>query len=257
MTTSLAASQARLLAAIREQAELPSAWLVDAYPCTPDKGLAVYRNNRRILLKEMLRSLYPTVAALVGEAYFAGLIHAYVMSVPSRSGDVHRYGEQMADFIAQYPGSEALPYLADVARLEWAWHRSYYAEDSPPFELACLQQWGAESFPLLVFELDAAVQLLQSEYSVLSIWAYHQQAQPSGSLHWQQPQQLLVWRPGRVQLKELSGAEWQALQAMAAGLPLEQVVERALQAEEEFDIQAKLLEWIQMRVIAGVHLPPC
>ena len=55
---------------------------------------------------------------------------------PSRSGDLNDYGEDFADFLADYPHARELSYLPDVARLEWLVQIVYYAADAPTPDLS-------------------------------------------------------------------------------------------------------------------------
>lgn len=133
--------QAELLEQIADPARA-----VEAAPALNPAGLAVYRNNYRVGLIDTLAFIYPVCRQLVGEDFFSGLARAFIGGHPSHSGNLHLYGAGFGDFIAGFEHARELPYLADVARLEWRVHRAYYAADAAPVDSAALaafpqQRW--------------------------------------------------------------------------------------------------------------------
>src|SRR5271156_2496289 len=104
----------------------------------PAARIGVYRNNVFGNYRQALAAAYPVVRRLVGGPLFDAAIAAFVRAYPSLHGDVNRYGSDMARFLATYPPTRALVYLADIARLEWALDQANIAADSPPLDLAAL-----------------------------------------------------------------------------------------------------------------------
>ena len=73
--------------------------------------------------------------------FFNAAVDAYVRACPSTSGDLNVYGDAFGEFLAGYPPAADLPYLPDVARLEWAVDEAGRAADrdgSPEGVLAAL-----------------------------------------------------------------------------------------------------------------------
>ena len=75
---------------------------------------------------------------LVGDDFFRGMAGAYVAGEKPQTPVLIGYGASFADFIARFPPAEAIPYLADVARLENAWVEAYHSADAAPLDLAAL-----------------------------------------------------------------------------------------------------------------------
>src|SRR5262245_39393997 len=86
---------------------------------SPLQRLGFYRTNVLSNYLEGLRATYRCVENLVGPGCFAYYADQFIRETPSRSGDLNRYGSELADFLARAPIAMQLPYLADVARLEW------------------------------------------------------------------------------------------------------------------------------------------
>src|SRR5262245_16011085 len=138
--------------------------------------LSVYRNNARETFRKALAVTYPVVRKLVGEQCFNGLARSYSHDFPSRSGDLARYGAELATLLDVYYRDPAYAYLADVARLEWACAEAETAADSVPFDLLSLTRVPADHQARLTFALRAPVRLLSSRFPIFSIWEAHQEA---------------------------------------------------------------------------------
>ena len=139
---------------------------VRASGVAPARRIAVYRNNVFHNYSEALRAAYPVVERLVGEAFFASAAHEYIVAHPSASGDLHDFGHGFGEFIDSFPPAETLPYLGDVACLEWFWHESFHAAERPPLSLERLGSVANESLDSLRFVLHPACRLLASRYPV-------------------------------------------------------------------------------------------
>ena len=109
--------------------------------------LAVYRGNVYANCTKALASAFPVVRKIVGEEFFEALAREFVHRHPSRSGDLNRYGDVFADFLAVFPHTADLPYLPDVARMEWLVHRAHFAEDPPALDLSFLGGTDARATP--------------------------------------------------------------------------------------------------------------
>ncbi|MBB5189773.1 hypothetical protein HNQ50_000483 [Silvimonas terrae] len=125
-------------------------------------NLGYYRGNVAANRGSALQAGFPTVMALVGVSYFDALALAYQQAQPSVSGNLHDDGVALADFIAGFAPAQSLPYLADVARLDWAVHRAHFAADVPPADLTPLQSLSPAEFGLVRLSLHPACTVVQS-----------------------------------------------------------------------------------------------
>lgn len=82
--------------------------------------LNIHRNTMLTALTNALALTYPAVLALVGEVFFHQMARTFVQVQPPHVALLNQYGNALADFLSGYEPVEALPYLPDVARLEWA-----------------------------------------------------------------------------------------------------------------------------------------
>jgi hypothetical protein len=221
---SLREIQSGFAAAIRDPAATACfAPRVRAGDLTAPRRLQLYRNNHYANLTEALAAVYPVLVRLVGEDWFRQTARGYVASHPSRHGDIHDYGGGVGDFLDRLPEAADHPYLGDVARLEWAYHRVFHTERREPLSLEALRAVSPEDYPNLRFELQPAARLLASQYPVLRIWQANQEdwtgeqgvRLAAGGDH------LLITREAtEVLLVPLGAGEHGLLEGLAAGLTL-------------------------------------
>ena len=213
--------------------------------------LGIYRNNTLGLLKENLELIYPTVLAIVGEDFFRTLAYHYIPLNPSTSGDMHDYGENFADFISHFPAAESLPYLPDVARLEWRWHQVYHAADNDPLDVNKLAQAEPENYEHLYFKLADASALVQSDYPVLDIWQVSQpNADTESGVDLDSGSQnvLMIRQQGDIHMNLITDAEVIFVESLAEADSFAMAFEKAATAHE-FDITTSLQKIIQLGLI--------
>ncbi|MEO9530879.1 DNA-binding domain-containing protein [Roseibium sp.] len=133
------------------------------------KRFNVYRNNVVVSLSEALGKTYPAVRSLLGEDYFNALARAFLTEHPPVSPVLIWYGEAFADFLAAFPPLEAYPYLADVARVEWAWLQAYHAGDAAPLDPSSLAAVPPESIGSVRFARHPAACLIGSVWPVADL----------------------------------------------------------------------------------------
>jgi hypothetical protein len=236
----------------------PPAQIDATYPhYSAATALEVYRNNYRGNLHDTLAGAYPVIRQLVGDEFFRYMARKFIEQYPSRSGNLHYYGAEMADFAASFEPAGTLPYLPDVAALEWACHRAYFAEDASTLDLAGLVQIPPDQYPELLLRIHPSCHQLRSRYPVVAIWRAHQPgADPdfmidadSGASN-----ALVCRNDGAVIVDELSPAGSHWLQAISAGATLGDATAAALENDPGFDLQAMLLKLVGQGVLCDIKL---
>lgn len=179
---------ARALTGLQE----PVPWQLGAHsPSEFAERFSLARNTVRAVRIEALRQGFPALLRLLGEEYFTALASLFSERQPPRSAVLHEYGADLAVFIEQFPPLAGWPFMADVARLEWARRCAFHAADAP-----LLQPGGVG-----VDELDQLLQapvcwhpsvtLLRSAHPLWQLW--HAGADNCGT--WP-AENVLVWRQG-------------------------------------------------------------
>jgi hypothetical protein len=138
--------------------------------------LAVHRNNVVVSLVGVLADTYPVVRRLVGDEFFDAMARLHVCEHPPASPVMSEYGADFADWIAGFEPAAALPYLADMARLERARVTAYHAADAPPLDADALARCldDPARLPSLRLALHPSLSVHASAHAVVSLWAAHQ-----------------------------------------------------------------------------------
>jgi hypothetical protein len=183
----------------------------------------VHRRNIASNLHDALAAAYPVVRRLVGDAFFLEMAASFAATHPCRDADLHRYGAELAQFLAAYPHASTLAYLPDVARLEWACHTAAFAADAPAMDYAALERVNPDDRVRVRFKLQPAMRLLASAFRVTAIWHANQ---PSGDgtvddidgAEW-----AVVYRlDHHVKVEALTRAEFEFLASLHKGLGLDE-----------------------------------
>ncbi len=252
MSARLERIQAGFAAALAEPgaaaALLPALVTVDARVLD---RLALYRGNVSAAWEKALANAYPVVRALVGDEFFGGLAQAYARAHPSVSGDLNRFGARFAEFIDGFEHTRSLPYLGDVAALEWSVHAAHSAADPVVLTRERIAAFPPDELLTARFALHPACAWLRSPFPIATIWRAHQpQAQVALPDSLDRGELALVVRPRwRVEVLSSSAGELAALARLREGADVEDAITAGLQAEPGFAFPKALVRWLDYGII--------
>lgn len=129
----------------------------------------VYTSGYLARLVEAVENDYPALRRILGEGPFRSLVARYVRQCPPRSYDVGRVGDRLASFLETDPLTSELPFLADLARLEWALAEAFVAADDPPLAWEALTPLPPETVAELPLELHSSVTLVRSRWPIFEL----------------------------------------------------------------------------------------
>lgn len=233
-----------------------SAKIKNAYPnYAADVAIEVYRNNYRGNLHDALTGAYPVIVQLVGDEFFRYLAKNHIAHHQSRSENLHHYGAALASFLRGFTAARELPYLPDMAALEWACHTAYFTKDTTPLALENLAQIPPGQYPDLIFH--TACQMVPSHYPIAAIWQAHQ-PDMDGDFHIDLDKggcvALVSRREFVVQVHELSASVADWLQRIQTGETLGTATTATLEHFPDFDLQTTLLRLIDYAALTGFSL---
>lgn len=212
-------------------------------------GLEVYRNNYRGNLQDALAGAYPVIEQLVGTDFLHMLARDFISLHGSCSANLYDYGAELGDFLEDYEAARSLAYLPDVARLEWACHRAYFATDAEPLDLARLSQVAPADHANLLLHVHPACRIVASVFPIVAIWQAHQ-AGGSFDIDWAGGgETALVSRQNdavNVHALKADAAHW--LEAVIQGQSLGMATAATLKRFPLFDLQETLLRFAALNV---------
>jgi len=89
--------------------------------------------HRRHFIHSVTASLektFPAVVNLVDARFFAFAADAFIRAHPPVSPCLFEYGADLPEFLETFPACASLPYLGDVACMEWAMHCVFHADET-------------------------------------------------------------------------------------------------------------------------------
>jgi hypothetical protein len=226
----------------------------------PARRLAVYRNNVMVSLVDALADSFPVTQQLVGEEFFRAMAQIFVREHPPRSRVLNHYGHHFPAFIGQFPPAAGLPYLADLALLEFLRLEALHAADALAMDgqsiTAAMQD--AQALPLTCWQLAPCLRLWRSPHAAVSLWAAHQE---DGELRLQdidlqQAESALIFRSDLdVMVLPVAPGMIELVEHLLMREPLGEAIEQALLAAPDFDITQALTVLIRHQLLVAVETP--
>ncbi len=179
--------QSGLLSAILsfDAAALPPSWKA---PSHATSLLRPYQGHVRVLAADVLSQAYPTLKALLGDEPWPHVAQAYWQQQAPTQGQLHLWGQSFAAWVANRSEWADWPFLADMAKLDWAIHESLLAE-SVEFNAATLGLLGQSQAEFLRLKLKPSLRVINSPWPVLSLYLAHQAVDTE--THWQTARQAM------------------------------------------------------------------
>ena len=140
----------------------------------PEQRLQIHRNNTTILLTEALAATFRIVHELVGEEFFAQMARAFVRIHPPTSPCLFEYGQGFPAFLQSLAALSEMPYVADVAELEWQWNSALFAAEAKPLMAEALAAVPPEELAGHHLRPHPSVRFVTSPYPIKKIWDMHQ-----------------------------------------------------------------------------------
>lgn len=169
-------TQTAFAAALLDPVLPPPEGLITWNGSDPVRRFAVYRNNVIVSLVDALADTFPVMQEPVGEDFFRAMARTFAFAHPPGSRVMAFYGAEFPAFVEGFPPAAGVPYLADVARLEYLRVLAYHAADAaplPPGEIAAALG-DPDALPSPWMMLHPSLHILSSRFAVASLWGAHQ-----------------------------------------------------------------------------------
>ncbi len=236
-----------------DRAELAAAVVGDTIPAAA--RLRVYRHHVFESLATALASTFPTVQALVGADFFRSSARAFIAQLLPTQPVLAEYGADFPGFLVGYEPARDLPYLADIARLDWALNLAFHASPGDRLSAADLSTVPAERLPAMSIALAAGAVLISSRYPLDRIWAASQPDAAggtvdliSGAAHL-----LVLRRRDDAAFISLTAGEAAFVASLADGRSLEAAAGEAFQVDAAFDLSTSFARLLALEAFAALQ----
>lgn len=208
------------------------------------RRLAIHKTTIEGGLLGTLANGFPALRRVVGGAIFASLAREFIDTAPPRHPLLSTYGHGFPAFVASHPLAASLPYLQDLARVEWARQESYLAADAPLLDAASLNIADPDSLSLLALRLHPATRVVTSPFPVHTIWRLNQpdvDDKDIPSVDMTVAEHVIITRPNmEVVTRAISLADAALVRAVMGGARLGAAVEGAFALAPNFDVTQAL-----------------
>jgi len=223
----------------------------------PEAHFAIYRNNRLSALAESLAATYTATERIVGEAFFRTMVRAFIAAHPPRTPVLLEYGVEFPAFVDAFRPASGLPYLGDVARIEWAWMCAYHAPDLRALDAQSLAAHANEDIANLSVTLHPSLTLIRSAHPAGTIWRMNTNGGTPGPIASWNGENVLIARPKQdVLVRTIPEDTAIFLAALGAGLPLGLAAEAVACANPDFDLAAQLATAFALGLIVAISPAP-
>lgn len=136
------------------------------------KGIEVYRRNLLASASHALEISFPTLSQLLGTRGMPALAALYYDDHPLLAGDWGEWGAHLASWLSQQEILYDIPYLADVARLDWLCH-SIERSETPENTAASIAMLDIADSNFLKLKSTNHLAVMVSRFPILEIWQAH------------------------------------------------------------------------------------
>ncbi len=225
-------------------------WLGLSDDATATERLDVYANMYFYRLRDILAEDFEQVHHLVGAERFHNLITDYLLENAPNDPNIRNIGDRLPGFIASHGLSDNRPYLADLARFEWARLSVFDAADDIVLEKHHLAGLPADAWPTLALKRIAASTIEDYAWPAPTL---HAQARADETIDLEpEATSVIVWRRDvRVHNRVITDPERAALRTLDRGATFAEVCEAFVGAEDEATAAlTALVRWIDEGLLA-------
>ncbi|HNP36571.1 MAG TPA: putative DNA-binding domain-containing protein [Woeseiaceae bacterium] len=209
------------------------------------------QSNVQTVHESALAISFPVMRALLGPEFFCVTASVYWQWTSFYADRQQQYGAEFPAFLAKYLPSADLPYLSDVAKLEWLRQEALAAPkpESPGPDALDIADTATQKRPVVA--VHPSVRLCESAYPVLSIWKYCQAGELArDTLSCDTPGERVCInraRDGRLRMQLLSPGAYSFICALQSG----QDVWDAAVTTSRFDAVMTLARWIRHGIVVA------
>ncbi|HET9447034.1 MAG TPA: DNA-binding domain-containing protein [Steroidobacteraceae bacterium] len=230
---------------------------VNGTPAVPAATrLAVYSHAYRARLAEALEANMPYLRELLGDEEFGLVARRYIDAHPSQYASIRWFGDRLAHELESSHASQ--PWIAELARWEWALAASFDAQDASTIGVEALASVAPGDWGELRLEFHPSVQVLTLRTNAHALFKALSETQPAPQpTILENPQPWLLWRQDlKTQYRSLESDETAALEVVRSGGSFGDMCE-ALCERHEADavplIAAGMLKrWIVEELLTGL-----
>jgi hypothetical protein len=218
----------------------------------------IYRKAYWSRLAESLAADFPGLKALMGDAAFDRAARAYIAKHPSQHPSIRWIGRKLAGFLASEAPFREDPWLADMARFDWALAFAFDALDAPAAGISDLASIPAEVWGSVRLLFHPTLDAFRVSTPVDEARPRLLEAAAPVDRTARCERALMTWRIEHdVKFRAIDQLEFAALDAMRGGATFGdmcELVARALSPQAAPLRAAQILQgWLEWGIVAAIE----
>lgn len=219
--------------------------------------MRVYAGGYLARMQEALAEVFESVHQVLGEGVFIEMAEAYAKQCPSHDYNLSFAGRHLPLFLKTWPRTEVLPFLPDLARLEWLICQAFHAYEQPAIDPQKFSAISPDSWEKIKLLFQPSVGLVASPWPIISIWQARKQPKESINIPLKDhAQQALIYRHQvQVMCEPVDPLPFQILAGLSQGDTLGVACARLdEQANENLPIAEWFSYWMRLGLIASFQV---
>lgn len=210
-------------------------------PAEPQARLDIYRRHHRESFRRHLRGRYPTLEWLLGTDRLVSLADATLRHAPPRRPSLAEYGQELVETLLR-AGEGLPPYIADMARLDWALGCVSVAIEREAIAIDALAAVPAEALGEVTLALQPGLSHVAAGWPVDELVQLRLAGSAPERLAFSARDTHLELRGarGRFSLRRMARGDVTFRARLAAGEALGRAAEAAFAVQSSFDVAAAL-----------------
>jgi len=228
------------------------------------RRLGAYINGYPARVYEALDEAYPAIRNIVGHDTFFALMTRYRPLIPRGIYSLTDAGRELPRFLVTDKLGERLPFLSDLAKLEWCVMHAFHSFATSACDPSELSEWTEEDWQAAQIGFQPAVSIVESRWPVLDLWETRETPRDRIDVQVEgRPQSVLVRRDGvDVRCDLIEPLQARLLHRLTSGETLGRATELLAEEHDPLDdtadrpdVGAWFAEWIGRGIITNVRRP--
>jgi hypothetical protein len=197
-----------------------------------EQRIGIYRGSVHGILTQALETTFPVCKMLLGEKFFNAMCDIFIDTHPPSSPFFADFGAGLGRFLDGFEPAQSVPFVADMARMEWLRKESWNSKPAPASDFTQLMETAESDYATLTFSLNPSLQLFQSNYRIDLLWSAHQYDNQDDidaaleAINMEESVKLAIWKlTSELAIFDFTKNEtlWDFLQAISKQASLEQL----------------------------------
>ncbi|MCH7600861.1 MAG: putative DNA-binding domain-containing protein [Myxococcales bacterium] len=256
---SLAELQSAITARILENDDpsLLDEWVLVPRGADPSLRFAIHREGYPARISSSLAEAFPAVANILGDGSLAKLTDRFIDSGLPAEQNLNRIGRELPVFLASDPLTRNVPFLPDLAALEWAIFECFHSETGRDFDPATVGTLSLADWARTRIAFRPGTAVVTSAWPIRKLWMTRDLDRSEIDVDLSdRPEQALVYRVGfTVETQPLDLLEAHTLERLLDGVHLGEVMTDLSEWGVEPDrVTSFFASWLSLGLVSACCL---